>query len=263
MTGRRQHHGLVLQPRDRELLRLAGQLRVLSRDDAQALAGFQSVTRANARLLQLSSGGLLTRLPYGTRLGGQRYLYALSSAGARAIDVPTRPPLWSAHGTIAWSPTLEHQLLLNRVYRDLRAWVDADAISCRLLSWRTFDQPLSPVARVIPDAYIQLSVPTGNRSVFVEVDRGTETRAVWARKVRAYLLLAQSGEFARLFQQPQFRVAVVLPSTRRLHSIRRVIARQTSKLFWLIAVDRLTTSSLLTSPWLRPIGDGPQPLIEL
>src|SRR5262249_52890465 len=116
------------------------------------LAGFHSVTRANVRLLQLTIAGLLTRLPYGTRLGGQRYLYALSRVGARAIDMAFRPPLWSPHGTIAWSPTLEHQLLINRVYRELRAWVAGAPDDRQLIVWRTFERPLTSSVRLIPDA---------------------------------------------------------------------------------------------------------------
>jgi len=261
MTGPNRQSAMILQPRDRDLLRTVGTLRILSREDAQALAGFRSVTRANARLLQLTTAGLLTRRPYGTRLGGQRYLYALTRAGARAADLPFRPPLWSAHATLAWSPTLEHQLLITRVYRDLHAWVHEAADARQLVVWRTFERPVSPAVTLIPDAYIRLTASGADRSVFLEADRGTETRVVWARKVRAYLQLAQSGEFTRRFQQPQFRVAVVVPSARRLHSIRQVIAQQTAKLFWLTAVETRYVVPLFASPWWRPTGDDRQPVL--
>ncbi len=252
MTGRKRR-GLVLQARDRQLLRALAHLRVIAREDAQILAGFGSITRANTRLLQLTDAGLLTRLPYGTHLGGQRYLYALSRTGAHTVDVAFRPPLWPAHATLAWSPTLEHQLLLNRVYLALIQATDHGS-PYEFITWRTFSRPVSDAIRLMPDAYAEVRVADGIRAVFFEADRGTEATAVWTRKVRAYLQLAQSGEFARRFQQPQFRVAVLVPSPRRLQSIRRVIAQQTTKVFWLTAFSSGPVP-LFEPVWLRPSGD--------
>src|SRR5687768_14687295 len=65
---------IVLQGRDHALLREVHQLRVIDREDARALVGFQSRTRANTRLLALVRAGLLTRTPAGTVRGGHKFL---------------------------------------------------------------------------------------------------------------------------------------------------------------------------------------------
>ena len=56
MTGNK---GIVLQARDHRLLAELGVLRILDRETAKIVAGFQSTTRANARLLSLTRAGLL------------------------------------------------------------------------------------------------------------------------------------------------------------------------------------------------------------
>lgn len=65
MAGNRRV-GIVLQERDRRLLEELNVMRVADRDQAQAAAGFGSVTRVNARLLGLTRAGLLRRFFVGT-----------------------------------------------------------------------------------------------------------------------------------------------------------------------------------------------------
>ena len=258
MTGTKRR-GIVLQRRDRRLLQHMALMRVMDREDAECLGHFRSVTRANARLLQLTGAGLLTRLPFGTRLCGQKFLYALTRAGAQAINTTYRAPLWPAYATLAWNPTLEHQLLVNRLYRDLNDLIRHGRGYLSL--WRTFSEPWSTDIRVIPDAYAEITTDTHRHAVFFELDRGTETTKVWTRKVEQYLALARSGDVERRFQHSRFKVAVLLPSRRRLESIRRVVAQQTTKVFWFAAPpDGAGTVSVNDPVWLRPIGDDTHPL---
>ncbi len=82
------HQGIVLQERDRTLLRDLATMRVIDREQAQLIAGFHSVTRANARLLALTRAHLLNRFYVGTFNGGKKSLYSLSQKGADLAQVP-------------------------------------------------------------------------------------------------------------------------------------------------------------------------------
>jgi len=74
MTGNRRS-GIVLQPRDHRLLTALGKMRLIDREMAKAVAGFQSTTRANTRLLKLTRLGLLHRFFVGTvRAGLKAYM---------------------------------------------------------------------------------------------------------------------------------------------------------------------------------------------
>jgi len=245
---------IVVQPRDLALLREIDRLRLVDREDARLLAGFGSVTRANTRLHALYLAGLLARQPAGTVLGGHKFLYALTPSAARLIGARYQPPPWNPHGTLAWSGTLEHQLAINRVYVGLRQ-SDVQASGPRLLRWTTFSQPISSTIRLSPDAYLELEIPDGVRAVFLEVDRGTETRRIWDRKVAAYIALATSGEFTARFGHAQFRVAVIAPSMHRLYGIRTCIARRIDKLFWLTHSRHQTRDWFAQPVWLRPHGN--------
>lgn len=251
--------GPVLQPRDLALLRDLAHMRVIDREYARVIGGFHSRTRVNTRLLILVRAGLLVRKAAGTTRGGHKYLYALSIRGARLIGTAYRAPLWSPYTTLAWSPSLEHQLALNRVYVELkqpRATNDGHVIR-----WSTFPRPISDTIRLIPDAYVEVETAQGIRSIFLEVDRGTETLKVWRRKVDAYLTLATSGEFSTRFHHAQFRVAVVVPSARRLETIRHDVSKRTDKLFWFASVGSDLDGIVWDRVWLRPRGDNPQFLI--
>ena len=243
----------MLQPRDLTLLKEIAHLRVVDREDAREIAGFHSRTRANTRLLSLVHAGLLVKKAAGTARGGHKYLYALSRRGAQLSGTPYRTPIWSPHTTLAWSPTLEHQLAINRLYLALKQ--PPAAIRVRLVRWSTFPQFISDAVRLMPDAYVELETSPGSRALFLEVDRGTETVKVWRRKIAAYLTLATSGEFVRRFQQSQFRVAVIAPSVRRLQSIRACVVRQTDKLFWFASSGGHPREWLWNRTWLRPRGD--------
>src|ERR1035438_1909447 len=71
---KRASHNMIVQPRDLQLLRELGVMRVLDREQARIVAGFQSTTRANTRLLALTRAGLLRRFFLGSG-GGRKALY--------------------------------------------------------------------------------------------------------------------------------------------------------------------------------------------
>src|ERR1039457_4355339 len=83
--------GLIVQPRDLELLWALSVMRVADREQLKIAAGFGSTTRINTRLLALVRAGLLRRFFLGSG-GGRKALYALSMKGAYLVGVPYRGP---------------------------------------------------------------------------------------------------------------------------------------------------------------------------
>ena len=82
--------GIILQDRDRHLLRELAVMRVVDREQAKCVAGFGSTTRANTRLLALTRAGLLRRFFLGTTASGRKALYSLAKRGAELVQVPHR-----------------------------------------------------------------------------------------------------------------------------------------------------------------------------
>lgn len=258
MRGSKGPRLVVLQPRDRQLLTALDRMRVVDREHAKVVAGFCSTTRANTRLLALTRAGLLTRMAVGTVRGGHKFLYSLTPRAARLLDVPYRGAL-RAGTVLAGNLFLEHQLRLNEVY--LQCVLRSVPQGVAIRSWKTFSRPLSSRVPLMPDAYVELATRHGVQPMFVEVDLGTESLGRWRTKVQAYLQLATSGAFATLFGQPQFRVLVLLPSDRRLLTVRRTVSQCTSKIFWFATFESTQGDGLWSACWSRPTGEERRSLL--
>src|SRR6266700_3939623 len=89
MRGNNQQR-VVITERDKLLLKELGIARIVDREQSKEIAGFQSTTRVNDRLLKLTQSGLLKRFFLGTRAGGTKALYSLSRKGATLAEVPGR-----------------------------------------------------------------------------------------------------------------------------------------------------------------------------
>jgi hypothetical protein len=242
----------VLQRRDRHLLTELAQLRVIDREQARLVGRFQSLTRINTRLLALTRAGLLTRMPVGTVRGGHKFLYSLSRHGAQLVAQPYRGVPFKTDTVLAGNMFLEHQLRINALYFQL-AYQPIPVAGVRLQRWLIFHQAITPEIALIPDAYLELDTPQGPRAMFVEVDLGTESLRIWRRKTQAYLQCALSGAFTARFQQPQFGVLVIVPSERRRHTVRGVVAAMTTKIFWFATFEVLTGDAFWTASWVRPV----------
>ena len=256
------HKGIVLQERDRMLLRDLATMRVIDREQAQLIAGFHSVTRANARLLALTRAHLLNRFYVGTFNGGKKSLYSLSQKGADLAQVPNTGLKRRADSILGGDAFIAHQLQVNRLHLAFK--FGHVPPGTRLHLWRSFREPLSTASSIIPDGYLEIQSPVKDLCMFAEVDLGTERLAIWKLKIEAYLRLAVSGEFQQRFRRPQFRVLIVTDSAPRVRSLRELIARYTEKLFWISSFDALSANGVweVWAPvWLRPTGNEPQPLL--
>jgi hypothetical protein len=195
-----------LSDRDVSVLRSLAMLRLLAGDQLRRLhvAEGSATTqgrRARALLQRLADLKLVIRL--GRRVGGVRagsagYVYGLSGHGqaALAIGGPVsgrRRRVWETSPSFA-----DHVLLVAEVYVRL---VEAErAGKLELLdfqaepaAWRRFPGPAGPAAVLKPDAFVRLGVGELEHSVFLEIDRGTESVPTIARKCRTYALYWQSG----------------------------------------------------------------------
>jgi hypothetical protein len=241
---------IMLQERDRRLIEALECMRVINREQARVVAGFHSRTRANERLLALTEAGYLRRAFVGRR----EAVYWLSGKPLQDDKKRGGPANQPA------SLFLNHQLEINRVH----LLVEYSAIPLRgwwFAKWQSFQTPLSASIPLIPDGYFELGSAAGFRSVFLEVDLGTEAVPVLAKKASLYLQLAASGEFSQNFGRSQFRVLLVTTSERRLQNIRAGIAKITDKIFWLGTLDLIAPEKFWTACWHRPAGDGLQSIL--
>lgn len=245
MTGT--DHAYVLQERDQILLRFLSEFRVADREQAKRAVGFGSITRVNVRLLALCRMGLLGRLFVGNSGSSRKAIYWLTRKGAAVAGVQYRRIRLFENSLTGVDLALNHQLHVNAIYLALRE----APVGMHIENWKSFDAPIGPAIRLKPDGYFEYTADI-KRSAFVEVDMGTETRKIWAKKVHEYVRLAVSGEFARLYGQHHFRTLIVASTEQRLTNIFRVVAEQTDKIFFGTTFDRITASSFWSAIWARP-----------
>jgi hypothetical protein len=261
MTGNN-GKGIIVQERDRHLLAELAVMRVVDREQAKRVAGFNSTTRANCRLLALTRAGLLRRFFLGTVGGARKALYALSPKGAELVAVPYRGPRRRRDETLITDFFVMHQLRVNEVYITVK-YAPIPVPHVAFTRWAAFYKPLDPSVSLIPDGYVALTSPSGTLAAFVEVDLGHESRSVWRGKVQAYLKYAVSGRFTEKFHERQFRVLVIADSERRIASLRVATASITEKIFWFTTFGAIGGDGFWSPIWQRPKSETRVPLIEI
>lgn len=252
--------GLVVGPRDRALLAALSDMEVVDCDQVKAVARFGSTTRANTRLLALTRAGLLNRMFIGSG-GGRKALYSLSRKGAQVAEVPYRGIRRRKDEVLVADFFVQHQLTLNAVACALR-FGGIPVPGIRFVNWLYFHEPPVAGLPLIPDGYAEFATPSGIDGSFIELDLGHESLAVFRRKAESYLQLALSGDFARNFRLPRFRVLVIAHSPRRVQTLRAAVAGVTEKIFWFAALDDVRGDGFFGPAWLRPVGDVPQTLFK-
>jgi hypothetical protein len=257
MTGSNRA-GFVLQDRDRSLLSELGVLRIVDREMVKVVGGFKSTRRANARLLQLTRSGLLRRFFTGSIAHGRKAVYTLSPKGTALVNATLGGINRPAGRLVVGDTFIEHQSGINEIYLAVKYRLKA---GIGLSRWVTFRQPISETIKLTPDGYFELTLAGAPRPMFLEVDLGTEALSVWQQKTAAYLQLAVTGEFAKLFRQPQFRVLVVVNSERRLANIRATVLKATDKIFWFATFENIHRDGFWSPIWLRPSGGLRQSLL--
>jgi len=257
----KKRRGIVIQERDRQLLRELAIMRVIDREQAKVVASFGSTTRANARLLALTRAGLLHRFFLGTMAGGAKALYTLSEKGARLVGVTASGPRRRDDQAVVADFFIQHQLGINEVYCALKYGTRTPK-GIVFKRWTGFPKQPALGLRLIPDGYFELETASGIVAAFIEVDLGHERLRVWRDKVRNYLNLAVTGNFEREFKQSRFRVLVVADSDRRLDAIRQAVLSLTDKVFWFATFESIRRDGVFAPVWQRPKRALPQSLIR-
>jgi len=259
MTGNDRKR-LVLQERDRHLLRELAVMRVIDREQAKCVGGFGSTTRANTRLLALTRAGLLRRFFIGTKAGGKKALYTLTGEGA-GLGGGTQPGLRRKSDEVLVADLfVTHQLYINQIY-SLVKYQPIPFAETRFLRWVSFREPIEGSA-LVPDGYFEIAQHEKVLAAFLEVDLGTESRSVWRSKVLEYARYALGGNAASQFGSSQFRVLAITNSEQRLASLRTTTAEVTEKVFWFATFDAIDRDGFWTAIWQRPSGDARRALIE-
>lgn len=235
-------------------------MHVADREQLMIAAGFTSISRINTRLLALVHAGILRRFFIGGG-GGRKALYALSTKGAQLIDMPRRGPRRPQDELLVADFSVLHQLAINEVYCNLR-FGRIPIPHVQFVNWIAFTEPITTDLRLIPDGYVEFRTPLGIDSSFIEVDLGHEALGVWKEKAVHYVQLAVSGDFARRFKQPRFRVLVLANSARRARAIRAAVAAVTEKIFWFAMLDEAQGGKFFGPSWLRPTGETKQSIFE-
>jgi hypothetical protein len=246
--------GIIIQERDRHLQRELAVMRVIDRVQAMCIAGFGSITRANARLLALVRAGLLLRFFMGTDAVGKKALYTLSPKGAALVDSRYGGLRRGRDEVLVADFFVSHQLKINEIYCILK-YRPIPIPETRFVRWVSFSKPIATGSALVPDGYAEIAVPGKVLAAFLEVDLGHETRATWVKKVKEYLRLAKSGTFPQKSGQDRFRVLAITNSERRLESIRAATAAVTDKIFWFTTFDAIARDGFWSAIWKRPKGD--------
>jgi hypothetical protein len=229
---------LALTERDRAVVSEVTRFGVMSRDQLMRLKFFSSKTRANDRLKRLVDEGYLASRRQPLPAGGPRCVYL---AGRLLTDERVARKRFADVSALF----IDHQLGLV----DIRLAFEQHT---HLLRWLPEKDLAGLSLGLVPDAYLEFEVSALTYCAFVEYDRGTESLGRVERKVRAYLDLAHSGRFERLFTRRFFRVLLVTDSPGRLTSLSQAVARLTNRILRLVTREDLSHCGPLMPIWRRP-----------
>jgi hypothetical protein len=201
--------GDELSVRERELIEVVAKLRLASHAQLTSIlaepstASPASIARTARRTLaRLTDVGVLARLERrvgGVRAGSAGYVYYLGPAGQRLIAY------WQGRGFVRGRLRPEpggrfvrHRLAVSELYvqarqADRQGTIDLIAFDVEPDCWRRTVDGLGGQLVLKPDGFVRLGAGAYEDRFFLEVDLGSESRTVLARKVRVYLDYFQSG----------------------------------------------------------------------
>lgn len=273
MDGRRSpfqraRNSLVLQERDKKIITLSFNYHFLTQDQIRVLLGFGCRTRANIRLRKLFDAGYLSRRFLPNFQGRLKILHFLGPKGVEIISEKTgadpqklkqkRKQLLKIKNS-----SLPHYLLINE-FKLSFFLASKNNPEVSLKSWRT--QKEIPLClgekKFYSDAYFTYSCRDKLYSLFLEIDRSTESNKRFAEKVDNYLKYGFGGCYQRQFGFRFFRVLVVCRTEVRLSNLRKLIEQKTDKVFWLAVQRDILPEKILTKIWQRPAKDCLFSLLE-
>lgn len=262
-----------LSERERRVLQLVAQLRLVSHSQLAAVLEAEQPSQASAssrardvrRLLaRLTNDGLLARLARrvgGVRAGSNGFTYYLGPVGQRLVAY------WNGQGLVRGRRRpdpgisyVDHRLAISGLYADLVGAARVGALELLDFAaepdcWRQSVDRYGSRATLKPDAFVQIGLNQYVDDWFVEVDLGTESGTVLARKTRAYWDYFRTGveqEASGVFP----RVAFITNSEIRRRRIVDVCAQMPAEAWQLFGVTTLDKALDLFSGRLPDRGRG-------
>ncbi|GAC1442378.1 MAG: hypothetical protein NVSMB55_12940 [Mycobacteriales bacterium] len=176
--------GLELTPRDQAILRAAWSLGYAPAHVLRRLASpTTSAGTFGNRLYRLHRARLLVLAKFIAPAGGL-WLYGIGRAALLAGDAaPWRPGLSQVEHTLAVADAVVH---LQRPGFAAPLQVSSWQGEAELRAWALPGAPF-------PDARLEWSGPAGPGVWLLELDRATESRAAWRRKLARYLAAPAEG----------------------------------------------------------------------
>jgi DNA-binding MarR family transcriptional regulator len=240
-------------------------------------------TRVYTRLDRLWRAGYVDRveLPVSRVLGGRRpYLYSLGERGVPAVSALQplgAPPVHRRRLDRMVDVFVDHELLVARLWADVASalrgtgarWFWESERQLRRRGLRVKPEGSKWWLPVLPDAYLRVDSPDGAvQCVLVEVDCGTLTLARFRKKLRAFELCLETGQFRDEWGQGDFEVAVLTHSAARLQSLRRAAREEVPQERWhrylFATFDMLEPDRFLGPHWLTLEEDvAPERLLRM
>jgi Replication-relaxation len=240
-----------LSPRERNLIETVASLKLVSHAQAAVLLdlgeGASAARIVRRRLQRLTDLRLLARLERrigGVRAGSAGYVYYLGPAGQRLIAY------WQGRGLTRGrfrsepgSRYVRHRLAVSELYVQLAQAASHGRLELLHFEaepdcWRAYTDGFGGRTLLKPDAYLRLGLGAYEDSFFVEVDLGSESTTVIARKLRAYLAYFQTG--VEQTERGVFpRVLLLTNSRQRAAGLVDVCARLPAESWQLFTVARL------------------------
>jgi hypothetical protein len=278
---------LVLQERDRELVRVVAQHRVISSDNLQLLIGGSNQTILR-RLQKLFHNGYLDRPTVQRIRGNAPMVYALGQKGAELVALEAGAKTagdWPEKNRLLGPTYLEHALMVSRFQTAMRVslrergnasldrWRADGAIRDSVVVEHEASTERIPIA---PDAFFTLRLlnePEGRNRVhvFLEADRGTMTTKRFFVKMRGYWHWWRSGRQERLLGIRNFLVLTVTLTTERAASLCAVTGeldapRHRGLRMFLFGSERSSTPGaperILDAVWSTPEDQSRHSLLE-
>ena len=197
----------TIPERERNLIRTLARFRLMTHaqllvllDVRQTVSELRVARRILARLTEQRVLARLHRRIGGVRRGSAGYVYYLGPVGQRLLSY------WDGQGLTRgrFRPEpggryVRHRLAVSELYvqavqAQRGGLLDLIAFDTEPDCWRSMTDGFGGRVTLKPDAFVRVGVGAYEDSYFVEVDLGTESRSVIARKLHTYLDYWSSGQ---------------------------------------------------------------------
>jgi protein involved in plasmid replication-relaxation len=268
---------MLLQPRDREIMKAVYSFRMLSRTQIETLFDFKCTRRVNSRLRKLYDHHYLSRSFLPTVRGSAKAIYYLGPRGISVVAedlgidlnsikrkckaISKLRELFFSHALelndirIAFSLAIE-----NHHEMELERWINDN--DCKQ-EYHAVDLGKTSIRRFRPDGYFRFCYQGKLYSFFLEHDRSTMTLGRFTGKVKSYIDFGVLGYYRQRFGVKYFRVLVITKTRERLNNLKKAVETVTDKLFWFTTIEQVTPNTVFGPIWQRAGKQEYYPLIGL